>query len=140
MGDLTRRELHLLLAAAAGAALLPSCAASLTTVAAPGGVATLTFAQFPALASPGGSTVVAVSGRFPIVVARTSATEATALSATCTHQGCIVRFVSASAGVHCDCHNADFDLLGNVLRGPPPVPLPTYAAAVTADAIMVAVG
>jgi nitrite reductase/ring-hydroxylating ferredoxin subunit len=143
MAELTRRQLHALLAVAAGSVLVPlgsACGAAMATVAAPGGVATLAFAQFPALSGVGGSVVVNVSGHFPIVVVRTAATTAAALSATCTHAGCILRFDAATDDVHCDCHNADFDLAGNVLRGPPPVPLPTYAATVTAEAITVAVG
>jgi Rieske Fe-S protein len=107
-------------------------------VSASGGVVTLSFSQFPELATVGGSVVVDVSGAFPIVVVRTGATTAAALSATCTHQGCIVHFVTTSGDVHCDCHNADFDLMGKVLRGPPPVALPTYQATVTSSAITVA--
>jgi nitrite reductase/ring-hydroxylating ferredoxin subunit len=107
----------------------------LVTVAPMGSVARLTFAQFPSLATAGGSAVAQVAGQFPIIVIRTSATAASALSATCTHASCIVGFDGTH--VHCNCHDADFDLDGNVLRGPPPVPLPAYAAAVEADAIAV---
>jgi cytochrome b6-f complex iron-sulfur subunit len=84
----------------------------------------------------GGSVVVGVNGFFPIVVIRTSDTDAAALSATCTHAGCILHAQGAN-DVHCDCHNADFALDGTVLRGPPPVPLPTYAASVDAEGITV---
>lgn len=98
---------------------------------------TLTFAQFPALATTDGSAVVNVSGGFPIVVVRTGATTATALSATCTHAACLVEYEASSHDIHCPCHDADFDLTGRVTSGPAPTPLPVYAATVSASAITV---
>jgi nitrite reductase/ring-hydroxylating ferredoxin subunit len=130
-------RLHQLHLSAAGASLLPSCGNSLDgTVTPVDGQARLTFAQFAQLSTIGGSVVVGVSGYSPIIVFRTSDGEAAALSATCTHVGCILRARGASE-IHCDCHNADFGLDGNVLHGPPPVPLPTYAATVDAEGISV---
>jgi nitrite reductase/ring-hydroxylating ferredoxin subunit len=118
-------------------AVLPACGNSLDgTVTPVNGQARLTFAQFGQLRMSGGSVVVGVNGFFPIVVIRTGDVEAAALSATCTHAGCILRAQGAN-DVHCDCHNADFALDGTVLRGPPPVPLPTYAASVDAEGITV---
>ena len=97
----------------------------------------LSFTQFPSLRNVDGSAVVDVTGSFPIVVIRASDTAAVALSATCTHQGCILQPASSRSEIHCDCHNGDFAFDGRVLDGPPVVPLPTYVATIGPDAITV---
>jgi nitrite reductase/ring-hydroxylating ferredoxin subunit len=132
MGDCTRREFHLLLAAAGLAACGSSTAATLTPA---NDLVTLSFAQFPALANGGGSVVVDVQDRFPIVVVRTGDASALALSATCTHAGCIMSWNGMA--VHCPCHNASFSSTGAVLGGPTTIPVPVYAASVQSDAIVV---
>ena len=47
-----------------------------------------------------------------------------ALSAVCTHLGCIARFKSDEKVIACPCHGSRFDLEGNVIHGPAPRPLP----------------
>lgn len=47
-----------------------------------------------------------------------------ALSAVCTHLGCITRFLSEESAIACPCHGSRFDLEGNVIHGPAPRPLP----------------
>ena len=47
-----------------------------------------------------------------------------ALSAVCTHLGCITRHNSSEGVIACPCHGSVFDLEGNVLHGPAPQPLP----------------
>ncbi len=49
-----------------------------------------------------------------------------ALSAVCTHLGCIVKWIPGEAILFCPCHAAKFDTSGRVLAGPPPAPLPVY--------------
>ena len=46
-----------------------------------------------------------------------------ALSAVCTHLGCITRFLSDQGVIACPCHGSRFDLEGNVVEGPAPRPL-----------------
>jgi len=46
-----------------------------------------------------------------------------ALSAVCTHLGCITRFRSDERVIACPCHGSRFDLQGNVVHGPAPRPL-----------------
>lgn len=46
-----------------------------------------------------------------------------ALSATCTHLGCRVRWDAESTTFRCPCHGGVFDAEGRVLEGPPPAPL-----------------
>ena len=132
MKPCTRREFHLLVAAAGLAACGPSTAATLTPA---NDLVTLDFAKFPALGNPGGSVVVDVQDRFPIVVVRTGDTSAVALSATCTHASCLMAWDGQA--VHCPCHNANFSLAGGVLSGPTTVPIPVYAATVQGSAIVV---
>jgi cytochrome b6-f complex iron-sulfur subunit len=47
-----------------------------------------------------------------------------ALSAVCTHLGCITRFLSDEKCIACPCHGSRFDLEGNVIHGPAPRSLP----------------
>ena len=46
-----------------------------------------------------------------------------ALSATCTHLGCRVRWDEAKTQYQCPCHGGVFDRAGNVIAGPPPTGL-----------------
>ena len=48
------------------------------------------------------------------------------LSAVCTHLGCIVDWNKEKQLVTCPCHNAVFDFNGNIVSGPPPLPLQQY--------------
>ena len=55
-----------------------------------------------------------------------------ALSAVCTHLGCITRYKSDERAIACPCHGSRFDIEGNVTHGPAPRPLPWLG--VTEDA------
>lgn len=135
MAGCTRRTFNLVLCSAA--VELAACAGSRTTVTPSGNLLTLPYAQFPALASTGGSVVVDIKDGFPIAVVRTGDSTAVALSATCTHEGCIMEYATAQNVLHCPCHDADFDLSGAVLRGPTIIPVPVYPATPGADAVVV---
>jgi Rieske Fe-S protein len=135
MASCTRRAFNLGLCA--GSAGLWACASSLTTLTPMGTRLTLTYAQFPALRSAGGSAVVAVKDGFPVAVVRTGEATAVALSATCTHAACILDWDAGGNRLHCNCHDANFDLGGTVLSGPTQTPLPVYAAETTDEAIVV---
>jgi len=119
---------------------LGGCGSSLDgTVAldAEGRTATVTFDEFPALIVPGGSVVVGIEARFPIVVVRTTDDAAVALSATCTHEGCLLAYAPSKQTLACPCHDADFSLQGDVIHGPPRFPVPRYDARLTASGIVV---
>ena len=135
MSGCSRRTFNLFVCGV-GAELL-ACGAATTTLTPVGDLLTLTFAQFPALAKAGGSAVVDVAGGFPLAVVRHDDTSAVALSATCTHAGCILRYDASASDLHCDCHGANFALSGAVLHGPTSIPLPVYAATIGTDAITV---
>ena len=61
-----------------------------------------------------------------------------ALSAICTHAGCIVEWQRDKKQIYCPCHGGLFDLEGNVVGGPPPRPLPLYQVSVQDGKITVA--
>lgn len=50
-----------------------------------------------------------------------------ALSAVCTHLGCITNWKPEDGIVACPCHGSRFDREGNVIAGPAPRSLPRYA-------------
>ncbi|MBI5709270.1 MAG: Rieske (2Fe-2S) protein [Candidatus Eisenbacteria bacterium] len=76
-------------------------------------------------------------GVSPFYVVRLDAERVVALSAVCTHVRCIVDFDRERRVLVCPCHDGRFDLAGNVLSGPPPRALPTYAVSVRAGEIFV---
>jgi len=47
-----------------------------------------------------------------------------AMSAVCTHLGCMTRYIPEQAGIFCPCHGSRFDKSGTVTGGPAPRPLP----------------
>jgi len=76
-------------------------------------------------------------GSAPAVLVNTAEGKLVALSGTCTHLTCTVRFDAETETLFCPCHNGRFDLGGNVLSGPPPRPLETYAVEVSGADIIV---
>ena len=76
-------------------------------------------------------------GSAPGVLVNTAEGKLVALSGTCTHLTCTVRFDAETETLFCPCHNGRFDLAGNVLSGPPPRPLETYAVEVSGPDIIV---
>lgn len=62
-----------------------------------------------------------------------------ALSATCTHLGCQVRWDAGRDRFQCPCHGGAFDAEGRVIEGPPPRPLGRVEVKVDAgaDAVLV---
>ena len=76
-------------------------------------------------------------GSAPAVLVNTAEGNLVALSAVCTHLTCTVRYDGETGTLFCPCHNGRFDLSGNVLSGPPPRPLETYAVEVSGPDIIV---
>lgn len=75
--------------------------------------------------------------RHPAVMVRKSETEVVAMTAVCTHLGCIVKFHEQGQFLQCPCHGGKFDLSGKVIGGPPPKPLTLYAAKIEAGKVIV---
>jgi cytochrome b6-f complex iron-sulfur subunit len=115
-----------------GADLLPA-----TTATCSGGTCIdLTDAANVTLTQVGGTMSFDADGD-TILVARTSETEVIALSAVCTHAGCIVDYSATTGNVECECHGSEFATDGSVLRGPADRPLKMYAATLSGTTITI---
>jgi glycine/D-amino acid oxidase-like deaminating enzyme/nitrite reductase/ring-hydroxylating ferredoxin subunit len=66
--------------------------------------------------------VVGVSGR-KLAVYRNGHGDLSALSAVCTHLGCLVHWNTTEKSWDCPCHGSRFDPIGRVLNGPATAPL-----------------
>lgn len=64
----------------------------------------------------------------PVLIVRQSPTRYLALSMQCTHEGCPVN-QPVEGVMTCPCHGSQFDLTGQVRRGPAQFPLGRYSAA-----------
>ncbi|MFH8755823.1 FAD-dependent oxidoreductase [Streptomyces atroolivaceus] len=73
--------------------------------------------------APGSGAVVRVEGR-RCAVYRDEDGTAHAVSARCTHLGCLVAFNEAETAWECPCHGSRFSIDGEVLHGPALRPLP----------------
>ena len=56
-----------------------------------------------------------------------------AVSAVCTHLGCVTQWKPETNMIACPCHGSKFTPEGKKLEGPAPRPLPHYAISITAD-------
>jgi cytochrome b6-f complex iron-sulfur subunit len=138
----TRRTALVGIGALALGAALPGCAAksSLSMGSASscsGGLCLdLTVAANAPLRTVGGAVLVS-SARDSIAVVRTSDTQIAALSAICTHEGCLNEYDASGHSLDCPCHGSSFSLTGAVLAGPARLPLRTYSATLSADTITI---
>lgn len=73
----------------------------------------------------------------PVMVIHTPDDDYVALSATCTHLGCILFWDVERQVIACPCHEAYFNTTGAVISGPPPEPLAPYRVQVEGDEIIV---
>jgi len=64
-------------------------------------------------------------------------TEIHALSAVCSHLGCIVKWHPDINRFICPCHFGNYDINGNVLSGPPPRPLTRLDVVLRGDQVYV---
>jgi cytochrome b6-f complex iron-sulfur subunit len=56
-----------------------------------------------------------------------------AVSAVCTHLGCITQWKPEADQIQCPCHGSKFKSDGRKIEGPAPQPLPHFAITLTAD-------
>ncbi len=73
----------------------------------------------------------------PAVVLQRKAGEFIALSAVCTHLGCIVKWMPDKGEFLCPCHGGLYSPTGEVLGGPPPKPLESYPVSVQDNLIVI---
>lgn len=95
----------------------------------------LSFAQYPALGSVGGSVLLEdsryhdpVCGQDFVIVAQPSAGTFVAFQGSCTHACCAIGFTGT--GFSCPCHGSTYDLTGQVTSGPAPTALQELATCV----------
>lgn len=89
------------------------------------------------LRTTGGSVLVDWTNGRTLLLARTSPTDVIALSAICTHEGCLVDFDSTQNLIVCPCHGSEFAESGAVVRGPARTPLVSYPTALSGDQLVV---
>lgn len=70
-----------------------------------------------------GTGAIVNQGLHKLAVYRDEQGELHALSAKCTHLGCVVHFNSAERSWDCPCHGSRFDVAGTALHGPASAPL-----------------
>lgn len=75
-------------------------------------------------------------GSTPLLVLRT-AESIKAFSLICTHLGCTIEWQAARQEFRCPCHEGRFDQFGEVLAGPPVVPLEQVAVHVEGEQVIV---
>jgi cytochrome b6-f complex iron-sulfur subunit len=88
------------------------------------------------LVTPGSAHLFQYQGR-PAVVLQPSPGQFVALSAVCTHLGCVVQWQEAEELFLCPCHGGRFSGDGTVISGPPPKPLESLPVALEGDQILV---
>jgi cytochrome b6-f complex iron-sulfur subunit len=73
----------------------------------------------------------------PTLIIHRKHDEIYALSAVCTHLGCIVKWDETKGLIVCPCHEAIFDLQGNILAGPAPLPLTSFPIKIAQEKIVI---
>lgn len=105
-----------------------------------GNTLTLPLADFPQLTVAGGAVTGQPMGvADPIIVVRVDANSVAALDGRCTHRGCTVAWAPSRRDLECPCHGSAFGTDGRVLTPPATLPLKTYAATLTTNAIVVTI-
>lgn len=84
----------------------------------------------------GGAKFFEFAGKSAVLVRRKDGT-LTAMSAVCTHLGCIVQWQQDKEQFLCPCHAGIYGIDGKVLAGPPPKPLQVIPVITAAGKIVV---
>ena len=75
-------------------------------------------------------------GGLPALVLRTPES-LRAFSLICTHLGCTVQWQADKNEFYCPCHDGRYDEFGDVVAGPPPIPLEQIPVQVDGDTVTV---
>lgn len=92
------------------------------------------------LTAPENASLVPVGGSLSksgLIIARLSATEFTALSRSCTHQGTLINYQSTAMNFLCPNHGSKFATSGSVINGPAISPLKKYNTDLMGDNLRV---
>jgi cytochrome b6-f complex iron-sulfur subunit len=140
-GDCSRRELlRGLGAAAVGGLLLSGCPQSgplptaRTTTCGSQLCIDITDPANTDLATTGGALLVDTS-RDTIMVIRNTETDVIAISAVCTHAGCVMGYIPNQHVLDCGCHGSQFSEDGSVIQGPARRALKVYPATLSGTTI-----
>jgi cytochrome b6-f complex iron-sulfur subunit len=79
-------------------------------------------------------------GNKPGILVRDRAGDLHAFDAVCPHLGCTVQYRPETSDIWCACHNAVFDVGGNIVSGPPPRPLERLTVNVSGEDLVVSRG
>ncbi len=79
-------------------------------------------------------------GNKPGILVRDQAGDLHAFNAVCPHLGCTVQYRPETADIWCACHNAVFDVTGQIVSGPPPRPLERLEVHVRGEDLVVSRG
>jgi cytochrome b6-f complex iron-sulfur subunit len=72
-----------------------------------------------------------------VILIRTEQNQIRAVSAVCTHLGCIVEYKPDQKNFKCNCHGSVFDLTGKNIAGPAPAPLKPYRVELKQDEVII---
>ena len=75
--------------------------------------------------------------RKPVLLSRTVEGQIKAISAVCTHLGCIVEYSPEQNNLHCNCHGSVFTLDGKNVSGPAPRPLEPFRVEIKGEDITI---
>ena len=116
----------------------PSNVPALTVLTPPvvNGTITLTIDANSPLQSVGSAALLQTSGGY-VLVAHTAQNTFNAMTAICTHQGCVISGYSSSLFV-CPCHGSQYNTGGSVVQGPAVGALARYATQFTNGALTIA--
>lgn len=104
------------------------------------GVLSVSIANYPPLAAPGGAQLISPRGLGDrLVIVRQSETEFTVTSSVCTHLGCDVGYNAKTTQLDCPCHGSIFSSDGKVARGPAAAALRAYPASFDGTTITIKV-
>ena len=92
--------------------------------------------EFPLSELPVGGTKGLIYGGSPVLVLRTTES-IRAFTLICTHLGCTVEWRANEKEFYCPCHDGVFDEFGEVLSGPPPVPLEQIPVTVEGEIVII---
>jgi nitrite reductase/ring-hydroxylating ferredoxin subunit len=92
--------------------------------------------SFPLSDLPVGATKAITYGGVPVLVVRTRES-LRAFSLICTHLGCTVEWQTNKKEFYCACHSGRYDEFGEVLAGPPPIPLEQIPVSVEGETVTV---
>jgi cytochrome b6-f complex iron-sulfur subunit len=92
--------------------------------------------SFPLAELPIGGVKTITYAGLPAIVLRTPES-IRCFSLICTHLGCTVLWQAEKGEFYCPCHDGIFDQFGEVISGPPPIPLEAYPVRVEGEQVIV---